>query len=89
MLKGAIPCDLLIVDELGPLEFDKGQGWLEGFRAVDSGRYRAALLTIRPSLLDRALQRWGKAEVIDLERSDLSILTPSIILQEKLLGDMG
>jgi nucleoside-triphosphatase THEP1 len=27
MLKSATPCDLLVVDELGPLEFERREGW--------------------------------------------------------------
>ncbi len=30
VLRSATPCDLLVVDELGPLEFEEGRGWLGG-----------------------------------------------------------
>jgi len=51
LLAAAVPCDLLIVDELGPLELKMGQGWQQGITAVSSGQYRLCLLVIRPSLL--------------------------------------
>lgn len=70
ILKEAVPCDLLVIDELGPLEFQRGEGWLEGFEAVESGKYQAALLVIRPSLLPQALSRWEGARTINLDDPD-------------------
>lgn len=61
-----MPCDLLIVDELGPLEFNRGEGWIAGLTAVDSGSYQSALVVIRPSLLKMAYQRWEVSQVFDL-----------------------
>jgi nucleoside-triphosphatase THEP1 len=58
VLKRTIPCDILVVDEMGPLEFERQQGWLEGLHALDSCLYQIALATVRPSLLQRAQNRW-------------------------------
>lgn len=58
VLQSATPCDLLVVDELGPLEFERGEGWLSGLAAVDAGRYRWALVVVRPELLSAATKRW-------------------------------
>lgn len=66
VLKESTPCDLLIVDELGPLEFERGQGWLHGFAALDQGEYNLALVVIRPELTNQALARWPDAEIIEL-----------------------
>ncbi len=68
VLENSIPCDLLVVDELGPLEFERGEGWVSGLKAVDSGEYQAALVVIRQSLLDKASTRWNRniSRVIDL-----------------------
>lgn len=66
VLDNAVPCELLMIDELGPLEFLRGEGWVNGFEAVASGDYSAALLVIRPSLLEEALKRWEVGEIIDL-----------------------
>ena len=70
ILKNAIPCDLLVIDELGPLEFNRGEGWVNGFETVASGDYAAALLVIRPSLLDEARQRWDVDKIINLDDRD-------------------
>lgn len=74
VLKSAIPCDLLVVDELGPLELERNEGMLAGFEAIDSGLYRVSLVVVRPSLLDKALERWPAAEVVKIsELNDNSI----------------
>ena len=56
------PCDLLIVDELGPLEFQRGQGWVSAFDVFNQGRYRLGIVAVRPDLIAEARQRlpiWG------------------------------
>jgi len=65
----SVPCDLLVVDELGPLEFERGEGWVEGLRVLDEGEFDTALVVIRPSLVARAQQRWPGAEIIKLTGS--------------------
>ncbi|MHB8112174.1 MAG: nucleoside-triphosphatase [Bellilinea sp.] len=70
ILSSAIPCDMLVVDELGPLEFEAGQGWNAGLKALDSRAYQVALVTIRPELLAAARQRWPFAGVVDMESAE-------------------
>ena len=60
------PCDLLVVDELGPLEFERGEGWLNGLLAVSDGDYRLVLVVIRPELVGKALELWPDAEVLEM-----------------------
>jgi nucleoside-triphosphatase len=59
-------CDLLLVDELGPLEFDRQQGWQNGLHAIDQGSYKIAVVVIRPALVDKAIERWPHAQVIEI-----------------------
>ena len=61
VLRSAVPCDILVIDELGPLEFDFGQGWVEGFRVFDSQLYHLAIVVVRPEYVDRFLGRWPDA----------------------------
>ena len=56
--------DLVIIDELGPLEFKQGGGFQAGLRLVDEGRYRSAWVVIRPALVALACARWPSARVI-------------------------
>jgi nucleoside-triphosphatase len=60
-------CDLLLVDELGPLELLRGEGWQTGLAALDGRAYRLALAVIRLELLAAAQQRWPGAEVVQVE----------------------
>ena len=47
-------CDLLVVDELGPLEFNFSQGFVDALDILQSGAYHLAMVVIRPELLERA-----------------------------------
>lgn len=59
--------DLLVIDELGPLEFKRGKGLSSAFGSVDRRRYKVACVIVRPGLLHEALRRWSDAYVIDVE----------------------
>jgi len=58
LLANVAACDLLFVDELGPLEFRGVGGFRHGFAAIEARRYRLALAVVRPELIDAALDRW-------------------------------
>jgi nucleoside-triphosphatase THEP1 len=64
----ALPCDLFVVDELGPLEFERGEGWLTALTALDSKRFRLALVIIRPELLETAQARWPQAKIVEVKQ---------------------
>ncbi len=70
VLAESTPCDVLIVDELGVLEFERGRGWLAGLNALDSGDYQLGLVVIRPELFKQAQQRWSSARVVTIEDVD-------------------
>jgi nucleoside-triphosphatase THEP1 len=50
--------NLLILDELGPLELLENVGLTAGLRLIDGRRYRMACVVIRPTLLPAAQERW-------------------------------
>jgi hypothetical protein len=84
VLGAATPCDLLIVDELGPLEFERNRGWTDGLAAVDSGDYRHALVVVRPQLLPAARARWPHAQVVDVGLGDqITCLQHALSLDSK------
>lgn len=63
-------CDLLLVDELGPLEFGRGSGFSAAFAILDARRYRLAVVVVRPALVAAARTRWaGAAPVWELEET--------------------
>lgn len=51
VLRAAAPCDVLVVDELGPLELERNQGWTVALDILKTCGCAAALITIRPSLI--------------------------------------
>jgi nucleoside-triphosphatase len=76
------PCDLLVVDELGPLELQRGEGWQAGLTILDRGTYRLALVVVRKELLDLALARFPSALVMKVD--DVQAVT--CLVEEIRLG---
>jgi nucleoside-triphosphatase len=66
-------CDLLVIDELGPLEFSHDQGFTSAFPLINRGQYRLALVVVRLSLLQQAKDRWR-----DLTPSVHEVVRPGI-----------
>jgi nucleoside-triphosphatase len=58
--------DLLLLDELGPLEFEKGLGLMKGLQLIDEKAFHQAVVVIRPELLKASQNRWPDAEVVDI-----------------------
>jgi nucleoside-triphosphatase THEP1 len=54
VLARAWPCHLLVVDELGPLEIERGAGWLKAFDVLRRPDLTMALVVVRPELVARA-----------------------------------
>ena len=44
-------CDLLLVDELGPLELGRGSGFTSAFGLLDARRHGLAIVVVRPALV--------------------------------------
>jgi energy-coupling factor transporter ATP-binding protein EcfA2 len=91
ILKSLTPQDLLILDELGPLELEKGEGFTEGLRLLDERRYQKAFVVIRPELVDAAKARWPEAEVLKAgsTQSILPFLKTNAIEINNLSVDYG
>jgi nucleoside-triphosphatase THEP1 len=70
ILREAAPSDLLVVDELGSLEFQRGEGFLEGTAAVDAGHYDLALVVVRDELLSEARACGPHAKVLAIEHHE-------------------
>lgn len=70
VLATSCPCDVLIVDEIGPLELRRGEGWTAALDALRRGPYRAALVVVRPELLDAAYAALPIARHFDVQDAD-------------------
>ncbi|MEJ2554715.1 MAG: nucleoside-triphosphatase [Anaerolineae bacterium] len=88
LLRRATPCDLLVIDELGPLELLQGEGWTVGLEILGSSRYRMALVTVRPGLLPQFQEQLAPREpiILTVTRVNRDALPAHIIA---LLGVSG
>jgi len=67
VLETCLPCDLLIVDELGPLELMRGAGWASALAVLRQPNYRLGLVVVRPELQESARARLPVAGTIPLD----------------------
>lgn len=67
VLEASTPCDLLVIDEVGPLELEREAGWQTAFTALKSGQYAIALVVVRPELLGEAMLRWPDANLVEID----------------------
>ena len=88
-LQAAVPCDVLIVDELGPLEIEQDKGWPMVWNVLNQRHFQTALITVRPSLLAQLQDRLpGPSRVLQLKTphlddvQSLSSIVLSVISQE-------
>ena len=51
VLTRATPCDLLVIDELGPLEILGDRGWFTAFEVLRRRQFGGALVVCRPALV--------------------------------------
>lgn len=61
-----VAVDLLVVDELGPLEWHRGEGFIAAFDLIEKTAIGEAIVVIRRSLLEVATARWPSANVIEI-----------------------
>lgn len=55
--------DLLVVDELGPLEFFHDAGFASAPEVIAHGGHATSVVVVRPELLDAARRRWPSSRV--------------------------
>jgi nucleoside-triphosphatase len=68
VLRKSVPTNLLMIDEIGYLELEKGEGWNECFNVLESNQYQLATVVIRPELLGLISQRYKKISVYTLQK---------------------
>jgi len=75
ILQSRLPCDLFIIDELGPLEFFRGEGWDNAFEDLRQVRYRPGVVVIRPECFDAFAKMGFSFQVAEAGNSHPPILT--------------
>jgi nucleoside-triphosphatase THEP1 len=82
VLEKSIPCDALIIDEIGYLEFEKNSGWNKSFEILKENGFKIAFVVVRIDLVEAALSHWEKARIIKIENGDNVDLVSKIILHQ-------
>ena len=57
VLTRSSPCDLLVIDELGPLEILGDRGWYTAFEVIRRRHFGTALVVCRPALVSDLRER--------------------------------
>lgn len=85
VLLSSPPCDLLVVDELGPLELIKHRGWARILPRLQAGEFPATLLVVRPELQERlSASLSGTQRIISISPEDSINVLASTLLPEIL-----
>ncbi len=67
VLRASVPTDLLVIDELGPLEWEGTAGWQTGLDVAGGHQYSVALVVVRAEFLPQALLRWPEANLVEID----------------------
>jgi nucleoside-triphosphatase THEP1 len=81
LLNAACPCDVLIVDELGPLELERGQGWTNALDVLRNGQFKLAVVVVRPALV--SVFRQSMSGVPSLSEAELLFALPGMNVDDK------
>lgn len=73
ILNTCLPCDLFIVDELGPLELIRGEGWVSALETLRQSTYRIGVVVIRPELVETARRMLPIHEIVSLDSMTISV----------------
>lgn len=68
-LQALAPCDILILDELGPLELEQGRGLAAGLELIQKRQMPLIVAVVRPGLLPIARQRWPWGRTLMMDRA--------------------
>jgi len=84
VIRNSAPTDVLIIDELGFLEFEKNLGWVSAFNTLDKGEYKSAIIVVRKGLLEKALEKFENATVITIENISQTVENTRIVVSQIL-----
>jgi len=82
VLAKSLPCDVLIIDEIGYLEFEENSGWDKSFEILEEKQFGIAFVVVRESLVGAALSHWEKAKLIEIKSGDnINLISQKILDQ--------
>jgi nucleoside-triphosphatase THEP1 len=82
VIQYSVPTTVLIIDELGFLEFEKNTGWISAFDILEDGDYKIAIVVVRAGLLKLALAKWENARIIYIEQPSQSKERASFLIDQ-------
>lgn len=65
VLKSSLPTEVFIVDEIGPLELKKNQGWKEAIGQIMLQQYKLGIVVLRESLHEMVKDKWPVTEWVE------------------------
>lgn len=80
ILRGLGECDLLVIDEIGWLEIERGTGWVDAWGALERRRFALAVVIVRPALVEQMCKLVAVRQVLTVTRVTRDSL-PDQILQ--------
>ena len=78
-LQEAPVCDLLVLDEIGPLELDFNRGLKAGLGLLTTGEYKLALLSLRPKCIQAIQERFPEIVLLALEDLGQEVVKNTIL----------
>ena len=85
VLNKSVPCDVLIIDEIGYLELENNGGWKKSFEILEEKLFKTAFIVIRRNLLEIALSHWKNAQVLLIEEGEnVDLVSKDIVRQIEL-----
>ena len=69
VIQKSTPCHLLIIDELGPLELIRQEGWRAALDVLRGNGYQIALVVVRPELQVLAHKLLNFSETVTIDRT--------------------
>jgi len=82
VLSKSIPCDVLVIDEIGYLEFEKNCGWNKSFKILGTEGFKIAFVVVRKDLMEVAHSHWEKANTLEMKNGENIDLVSKNILHQ-------
>jgi nucleoside-triphosphatase THEP1 len=71
-MRESSPCDVLIIDEIGPMEILNSKGWHFALELLNSLNYKKAIIPMRPWLLDQFMELTPPSTIVGITTDPLS-----------------
>ena len=78
-LQEELSCDLLVLDEIGPLELDFNRGLQSGLVFLAKGEYKLALLSLRPKCAAAIQERFSEIGLFSLEDLGREVVKDTVL----------